>query len=166
MKLFNELDNFLEKLTVVFALIGGGLLMFMMILGVLDVSGRSIFSKPIPGNFEITELLMSALVAFGYAYCAVKNGHVKIDIAVGKLPVRVQQIVALLSDCATFVILVLISYETGVHAIETKSDHLVTGFLSIPVYPFVWITAFGFALFATVLMFNIMRPLLGKQNGR
>ncbi|MCP4296616.1 MAG: TRAP transporter small permease [Proteobacteria bacterium] len=165
MKSFDNADNFLEKLTIAFALIGGGLLMFMMVLGVIDVSGRSILSKPIPGNFEITELLMSALVSFGYAYCAVRKGHVTIDIAVGKLPVGVQNFITLLTDCATFCILVLISYQTAIHAIETEQDQLVTGFLSIPVYPFVWVTAFGFSLFSTVLLFNILRPFLGNRDG-
>lgn len=48
------------------------------IITFIDVIGREIFSRPIPGGYEIIQLLMSVGVFFSFPLVALCKGHVKV----------------------------------------------------------------------------------------
>lgn len=56
------------------------LLFSMMALTITDVAGRYLFSHPIPGAFELTQLLLAWLIFAGLPTVSARGGHISIGL--------------------------------------------------------------------------------------
>lgn len=56
------------------------LLFSMMTLTVTDVAGRYLFSHPVPGAFELTQLLLAWLIFAGLPAVSARGGHISIGL--------------------------------------------------------------------------------------
>ena len=52
----------------------------MMAVTVLDVTGRSLFDRPLPGGFELTEILLALMIFLGLPLVSMRGGHVTITL--------------------------------------------------------------------------------------
>ena len=52
-------------------------LFLMMMITAVDVIGRYVFNKPLAGGFEITEMLLAALIFVTYGYQFAKFGSIQ-----------------------------------------------------------------------------------------
>jgi TRAP-type C4-dicarboxylate transport system permease small subunit len=52
----------------------------MMALTFLDVVGRKLLSRPVPGAYELTEFLMGTLIFSALPLVTAREGHVTIDV--------------------------------------------------------------------------------------
>ncbi|MBI3014259.1 MAG: TRAP transporter small permease subunit [Candidatus Tectomicrobia bacterium] len=155
-----RLYNLLSRLTKGLGYVAGIILMVLMGMTILDVAGRYLFDDPVPGVFELTQIMMSILVAFGLAYCGTRKGHVGVDIFFHRFPRPLQRISNLLTGVPSLVLLILIVVQTYQHGLEVESNHTVSGILSIPLYPFIFVTALGMAFYALVILLDLVRGVL------
>lgn len=63
-----------------FGLAAAVVMFSMMLVTFVDVAGRYLFSSPLPGGFEITEVLLAALIFLGLPLVTAENGHVNVDL--------------------------------------------------------------------------------------
>ncbi len=88
----------LERIvTVTLGSLCAAVLFAMMMLTCIDVVGRYFFSKPIYGGFEITEMLLAALIFSGLPLVTLRNDHVTVDVLDAVTPdwlFRVQHVAA------------------------------------------------------------------------
>ncbi len=54
-------------------------LFLMMLITAVDVAGRYLFNKPIAGGFELTEILLAALIYCGLPLVSARREHIVID---------------------------------------------------------------------------------------
>jgi TRAP-type C4-dicarboxylate transport system permease small subunit len=54
-------------------------LFVLMMLTAVDVVGRYLFNKPLPGAFEITEMMLAALIYCGLPLVSQRREHIVID---------------------------------------------------------------------------------------
>jgi TRAP-type C4-dicarboxylate transport system permease small subunit len=52
----------------------------LMLLTCVDVVGRYFLNKPLPGGFELTEILLAALIFAGLPLVSLRNEHVTVDL--------------------------------------------------------------------------------------
>jgi len=52
----------------------------LMLLTCVDVVGRYFLNKPLPGGFELTEMLLAALIFAGLPLVSLRNEHVTVDL--------------------------------------------------------------------------------------
>ena len=75
-----------------------GLFLFcIMILTCVDVIGRYFFNHPISGGFEVTEMLLAAVIFAGLPLVTLRNEHVTVDLFDPVVPdwlFRIQHVVA------------------------------------------------------------------------
>lgn len=62
------------------SVIAAVLLFSMMALTVTDVAGRYLFSHPLPGAFELTQLLLAWLIFAGLPIVSARGGHISIGL--------------------------------------------------------------------------------------
>jgi TRAP-type C4-dicarboxylate transport system permease small subunit len=74
------------KLDFVFAVVAGLALLYMMLLTVLDIIGRSLGVFTIGSGVEQTELMMVTLGFLGLARCLKVEGNIVVDVATSHLP--------------------------------------------------------------------------------
>ncbi len=61
------------------ALLAGVFFCIEMVMSTLSVIGRALFSTPVPGDYELVQLLSAMGVALCLPYCQLRKGHVFVD---------------------------------------------------------------------------------------
>ncbi|MBI1201331.1 MAG: TRAP transporter small permease subunit [Rhodopseudomonas sp.] len=89
----NVLSRALSRLAYGLALLAGAALLYMMMLTVTDIVGRSFGLFTINSGIEQSELLMVVVCFFGLARCVQLEGHIVVDVATGHLPDRVNRLI-------------------------------------------------------------------------
>lgn len=64
----------------------------MMALTLVDVLGRYLFSAPVTGAYELTELLLAAVIFLGLPMVTADDNHIAVDILDGALSDRVRAV--------------------------------------------------------------------------
>ena len=75
-----------KQLTLALEWIGALVLFSMMVLTFVDVLGRYLLSSPVPGGFEITEIMLASLIYCGLPLITMRDGHITVDLVEGLLP--------------------------------------------------------------------------------
>jgi len=129
--------------------ISGYILFFMMLLITVDVTGRYVFSSPIPGTLEFTEFLIVFVVFFSLAYVQLTKRHICVELVTQRLPGKVGDALAvfvLVIAAVFFALMCWQSWYAGVSAWEYREAS--DGLVQIPVYPPKLAIPFGSALIA------------------
>jgi TRAP-type transport system small permease protein len=111
------------------------LLFGMMCVTVVDVVGRYFLSQPLPGAYELTEIMLAMAVFIALPLVCLREEHVSVTMLTDRMPTRIRQIhgvVASLIGCVTFGI---VAWQLFVHARRLASYGDVTVFLRIPKGP-------------------------------
>lgn len=157
-KASNSLNKILLPISVALQGVGAVVLAVMMFLTASDVTLRQ-FKSPIMGTDDITAFLMAILISFGLAYCTIKKGHVQVDFIVERLPIRIQAIISSITTLFSFGLCVLITWQSFTNMISVYKSGATSWTLNIIVYPFAGVVAFGFSLFALVLLANFLEAI-------
>lgn len=62
------------------AYVAAAVLMALMLLTCADVAGRYFFNHPVWGAFELTEMMLAALIFAGLPLVSLRNDHVTVDL--------------------------------------------------------------------------------------
>ena len=130
----------------------------MMFLTTVDVTLRQ-FNRPVMGAFELTQFMMAVLVSFGLAYCALMKGHVSVDLVISRLRQRARAILSSIIYLVSLGLFSLITWQSVLQAQTQAAAGQTSAILYIPVFPFVWVLAFGSALLCLVLLLNFLESL-------
>jgi TRAP-type C4-dicarboxylate transport system permease small subunit len=115
------------------------------------INSRTDVFGPIVGGQEVTELLMLIVLVFGIAYCALRKGHIRVDLVLGYLPQKANLIFDIIAYFFSFAFFVLIAWQAVQFGLDNIKDKSVTTILQLPNTPFNFILALGAAL--TFLVF-------------
>jgi TRAP-type C4-dicarboxylate transport system permease small subunit len=154
------------------ALLAGGLLLAVGVVTVLDALLRSFLGRPLPGTFEATELVLGAIVFFGLPYASLIDGHVSVDLLIGRLGRRGQHALIAVNALVSAGLLVLITDQMARLAAEYLATGRTTITARIPVFPFILpvtaasgLAALGFLGQAMGAVLRIVRPGLPPLPG-
>jgi TRAP-type C4-dicarboxylate transport system permease small subunit len=112
----------------------------LMALTVADVAARSLFNKPIPGTFELSEYMLAVMVLLGAAYTQQVKGHVAVDFFTGRCSPRAQAVLRALTGAASLLVVGIVVWQGAVLGFAEKS---VSDQLRIPQWPFRMLVAAG-----------------------
>ena len=139
--------------------IGIGVLVAMMFLTFSDVFLRYVFNRPIEGAYELTEYMMAIVVGFGLAYCAMKKGHISIELVVQHFPQRAQAIIDTITYFIGLVLFALITWQYFQHVPASFESGRVSVILYLPMYPFVAAVLLGSAALTLALLTQFAESL-------
>lgn len=120
-----------------------------LVLGMLiaitcvDVVGRYFFDRPLTGAFELTELLLAALVFLALPLTTERREHIEVDILNLLLPPRATQWLAAFAGLFSAALLATLAWRLASHAIGAGHDGTVTNALAIPYAPFGFLASFS-----------------------
>lgn len=130
-----------------------------MFLTATDVVLRYFFNRPITGAFEITELMLPILIAFGFAYTAVLKEHIRIDIITSRFSPGVQAYVDSIAALLGIAVFFLITWHSVLYAESLRASGTATPVLGLPIYPIVWVVALGSAMFCLAFLADLLEQL-------
>ncbi|ASJ70302.1 TRAP transporter small permease [Granulosicoccus antarcticus] len=88
----------------------------------VDVVGREVFSMPIPGGYEIIQILMTIGVFFSLPIVALRRGHVRVDLLYQSMPASLKRLSDVFSKLVSIVYFSLLAWGTTqffLHAMGT-----------------------------------------------
>lgn len=77
----------------------------------VDVVGRYFLNRPMMGAFEVTQVLLGALVFVALPLTTAKGGHVEVDLLVSIMPARVSRILARIGGAVMAVVLLYFAFR-------------------------------------------------------
>jgi TRAP-type C4-dicarboxylate transport system permease small subunit len=139
-------------------LIAAVLLFAMMAVTFVDVVGRYLFSRPLTGAFELTEVLLGLIVFAGLPIVTWRREHVTVDLVAMRLPAPSRSLLARVAAVVTALVLAVLAWRLGV----TASDLLAYGdasvFLGIPMGPVAAVMSALCAAAAAGALIRALRP--------
>ena len=143
----------LERLARAFALAGGVLLVAVVGMTVASIVGRYLFGMPIPGEYEITELVCGIAVFAFLPHCHLTQGNVVVDFFTNRVRRRHRTMLDGLHSIAFAVVSGLVGWRLLVGGLRKLEDGETTLFLEIPIHPayFAAVVAAGLLTAACVL---------------
>jgi TRAP-type C4-dicarboxylate transport system permease small subunit len=130
----------------------------IMFLTAVDVILRKVANMPIPGSYEVVQLLMATCVGLGLANSGLKKAHINIDLVITRLSRKVQGILGIITGVIALVVIGITTVQTCI-LITVRIASQLTSTVYIPIFPFVIIVAFGFILYFVVLIIHFMEYL-------
>ena len=110
-------------------------LLVLMLLTLVDVVGRYGFNSPVNGSFEITELLLAAIIFSALPLVSAKDQNITVDLIDAFVPRFVAWVRDVAITLVTTIILAGISYKVWSKALESVHYGDRTAMLYLPTAP-------------------------------
>jgi TRAP-type transport system small permease protein len=117
----------------------GSVLFLMMFITTLDVLGRSLLNKPLPGGVEITEMMLAALIFCALPLVSKSREHIVIDTFDFAMSKRFKRACDVLADIVSGFIMCGVGYLIVRRALRIMEDRDYTSVLHIPYAPVAWL---------------------------
>ena len=142
----------------VLGIAASALLFAMMCLTFVDVVGRYLFSAPIRGGFEITELTLLVLIFAGLPLVSHGDEHVTMDFIDRMLPPRAVNVLVRVVHALVAAMFFFLTWQMLIKAARISAYGDTTDVLRITVGPFVYFMAAMICLTALVHVFKVFVP--------
>jgi TRAP-type C4-dicarboxylate transport system permease small subunit len=157
MKRFERIINSLSKWLNWVAGIG---LVLMLLVIVVDIIGAKLFKSPLPGAVDIVGLLGIVVIAFAIAQTQVVHGHIEVEFFVTRIPEKARNIIAGVIYSLGMLLFVLLAWQSYDFGRTLQVSGEVSMSLGIPLYPFVYGTAFSCIVVFLVLLLQYLKEVL------
>lgn len=137
----------IARLTRALALAGGVLLLVAVVITLVSVAGRYGFSQPVPGDYELVELICAIAVFLFFPYTHAVSGNISALFFTSGLPDRYQRLLDLTHDVLFALVAALLTWRLTVGLIDKFSSGEASILIRIP---FWW--AFSFAVLSMALL--------------
>jgi len=147
---FGPAGRTLLRLSKTAAVAGGLIFVALVVMSIVSIVGRKLFSVVVPGDFEVLQMGSAFASATFFAYCHMIHGDVKVDFFTQWMGPRK---VALLDAVGSLLIGLfgaLLSWRTAVGAASLKDTHETSMILGWPVWVAQGLMVPGFILMSIV----------------
>lgn len=158
----SKLSQGVIKISLFFDNVAKVITAIMMFLVAYHVIFRN-FGLPVPGIFELVQLLNALIAGLAVAYCGVGGGHVSTSFLVEKLPLKAQKAWSVGVNLLVMAFMVFIFWHLGSYANNVRVTNQVTQTLSLPFYPIVYIISLGYLSYGIVALGNIVSILTNAE---
>ncbi|QBI19398.1 TRAP transporter small permease [Egibacter rhizosphaerae] len=126
----------------------------LLLWTVVDILGRSLFSMPLRGTVELTELAVVILVYLGLARVENQDSHIAVDLLFGRLGTRGQLLLRGLAGLLGAGIMGLLTWRLFVFAGDLDAGGYATASWGLPLYPVALVGVVGSTAFVLALLLN------------
>lgn len=128
----------------------------LLVLVVANVIMRYFFTS-IKGTYDYVGLITAVAVSLAVAFTAYERGHIEIEILMERLPKRVQSVVGGVMFLISTVFFCIASWQSVVVGLSMKEANETTMAVYVPLYPFMYVLAFGLALTALAFLIHTVK---------
>jgi TRAP-type C4-dicarboxylate transport system permease small subunit len=122
----------------------------LMGLTFADVILRDVFSRPIRGGLEITEMMLAAVIFLGLPLTTAASEHVTLDTLDEILPIWARTALDVLAQIVCAAMLFGASWLIAKRALRLADDNDVSSQLLLPLWPIVALIAVALAISAVL----------------
>lgn len=146
--------NFDRRLEQALSVLAGVALMAMMFLTSLDVVGRYFFGRPVPGAFELTELLLVVVIFLAMPSLSWSGGQIETDALAQVIPPRPWHVLYRIARVFAAVCLAYVAWKAWGKAGQIARAGDTTSALGITLAPFAYLIC---GMTALACVFEVLR---------
>ncbi|MBY6198147.1 TRAP transporter small permease [Vibrio hangzhouensis] len=135
----------------------------LMLVTCIDVVGRYLFSSPLVGSVELTEILLGSLIFTSLPLVTWRKEHISVDLMEGMLPKQIRSLRDILFNLAVSISLFAIGTKVWSLAARSHRYEEVSEYLEIPVYYLTYFLAITCWLTSVTCLVLIGTHLLNKN---
>jgi TRAP-type C4-dicarboxylate transport system permease small subunit len=156
------MERVIRSVTRTVSSLGVALVILMMFDIVIDVVLRFLLNMPVLGTitFEAIGFMMVILTFLAIPYCEAQRAHISVDLLTSQLPKGMQAVIRRVTYFLSLFFLSVITWQSMVWAQNRAKSGVISVALGIPVYPFFYLVAFGWALFWVVVLVHFLESLV------
>jgi TRAP-type transport system small permease protein len=139
-------------------LTAGLVLMAMMFVTAIDVGGRYLLNKPLPGGFELTEIMLATLIYCALPLVSKQREHIVIDTFDFMMSPAVKRGFDIFADIVCSITLSGIGYLIFRRAVRVAEYGDTTNVLKLPLAPVAYVMATMIAIAALIHIALIFVP--------
>ena len=129
------MKNLAARLEIVLGSVSAVVLFLMMMVTAVDVIGRYLFNTPLAGGFELTEMMLAALIYCGLPLVSKRREHIVIDTFDTFMSSNVKRVLDIAADVVCFLTLSGIGYLIFRRAVRVADYGDTTNVLKLPLAP-------------------------------
>ena len=133
-------------------------LFLMMMTTAVDVGGRYLFNKPLAGGFELTEIMLAALIYCGLPLVSARREHIVIDTFDGFFSRRLRRGLDIVAEVVCAAALAGVGFLIFKRALRVSEYADTTSVLKLPLAPVVYLMATMIVIAALIHLFLIFVP--------
>lgn len=158
----------LTRITNTFQFVAITLLIAMTLLISIDVVGRYVFDRPLPGTLElVSNFAMPLMIFLTAAHCYRSGGLINIDLVPGRLKGRARTAVNFVAMGFTTLIAVVLTYSAGRHAfLAFEQGSIQSGHFEYKAWPIYAVIFLGLALMTAAVLSDLFNPSNDFQQPR
>ncbi|NQZ32352.1 MAG: TRAP transporter small permease [Oceanospirillaceae bacterium] len=153
--LLSKLDRLFFKLETFLALLGGITIFMLVVLAVVNVLGRWLFSLPVSGYIDWVEQFMAVFAFLGIAYCQRLGGHIRMDIFVSHIKGRILWLSEFISTLMMLIITLVLVYGSYLHFLRAFTFGDSSMDISLPIWPAKLVVPFALSVLALRLILQL-----------
>lgn len=124
----------LFKVTKAISIAGGGVFVLLVIMSIISITGRKLFSSPIPGDVELLEVCSAFAAASFFAYCHLNGGDVKVDFFTAHASKSTTHLLDAFGSSLVALFGGLITWRATAAALSIKASGETTMILGVPLW--------------------------------
>ena len=155
----------LDVLCAALAVVSGLILLALIGLTFVDVILRYIFSSPILGAKDLLEMGMVVVISLAFPFTWRIGGHIVVDLIPDygiKFLTTLRDVVVRLIGIEIFRHL---AWNAWIRAGDAKLFNEATNMIEVPFQPFFWILSIAAGFQVLLLVFEVVRLVLGRPIG-
>jgi TRAP-type C4-dicarboxylate transport system permease small subunit len=143
--------------------IAGAILFMMMLLTLIDVLLRKLWSQGILGGLELSEFMLVGMVFCALAQAEIEDRHVHVDLIAGRNPGRAGKHLTAFVQFLSALMMGAISVSSFLYALSIRTAEEVSLDLGIPRYPLILVATLGCALLGFVMLIRSWMTFSGMR---
>ena len=147
-ELFGPVGRGLLAVCKVAAVAGAMVFTVLVAMSIVSITGRKLFSAPVPGDVELLQLCSAFAAASFFAYCHLNRGDVKVDFFTERLPLRAIHALDAVGSALVGLFGALLAWRTGAGAVMLGAAGETSMILGLPLWLGQALMVPGFVLLA------------------
>jgi C4-dicarboxylate transporter DctQ subunit len=115
--------------------LAGAIVLLLMVLGLAEVTARSVFNRPMIGYIDVVGLLTSAVAFLAISHCQGAGKHIRMELLVSSLRGRAHWLAELVGTLVALLVVTLLLTPTWQHASRSMLLGDSTMDLNLPMWP-------------------------------
>jgi TRAP-type C4-dicarboxylate transport system permease small subunit len=148
------------------ALVGGLVLVGLTLMSLVSIVGRAVFTRPLPGDYELIQLGCAVAVATFLPLCQMRGGHVLVDFFTAHARPEVRGALDTLGALLLAVCAAVFAWRLTAGAIGLREANDQTTILAIPTWWAVALMVPSFALLSAAGFYTAWQHWRGRLGER
>ena len=141
------------------AIAGGLVFVALVVMSIVSITGRKLYSWPVPGDVEVLQMCAAFASSCFFAYWHLINGDVKVDFFTHNLAPRKVAAMDTLGSLLVGLFGALLAWRTGAGALAVREVGETSAILGWPVWYAQILMVPGFALLAIAGFYTMLQHL-------